>query len=39
MGLVGRALVANSVPENEYVACTNNVRAVARAIERARLQS
>jgi anthranilate synthase component 1 len=35
----GAGLVADSVPENEYVECANKARAVVRAIERARLQS
>jgi anthranilate synthase component 1 len=32
----GAGLVADSVPENEYVECANKARAVVRAIERAR---
>jgi anthranilate synthase component 1 len=35
----GAGLVADSVPENEFVECANKARAVVRAIERARLQS
>jgi anthranilate synthase component 1 len=32
----GAGIVADSVPENEYVECANKARAVVRAIERAR---
>ena len=35
----GAGLVADSVPENEYVECANKARAVVRAIERARQQA
>ena len=35
----GAGLVADSVPENEFVECANKARAVVRAIERARQQS
>ena len=34
----GAGLVADSVPENEFVECANKARAVVRAIERARQQ-
>jgi anthranilate synthase component 1 len=34
----GAGIVADSVPENEYVECANKARAVVRAIERARQQ-
>jgi anthranilate synthase component 1 len=34
----GAGLVADSVPENEFVECGNKARAVVRAIERARQQ-
>jgi anthranilate synthase component 1 len=34
----GGGLVADSVPENEFVECANKARAVVRAIERARQQ-
>jgi len=33
----GAGIVADSVPENEFVECANKARAVVRAIERARL--
>ena len=32
----GAGIVADSIPENEYVECANKARAVVRAIERAR---
>jgi anthranilate synthase component I len=32
----GAGIVADSVPENEFIECTNKARAVVRAIERAR---
>jgi anthranilate synthase component 1 len=32
----GAGIVADSVPENEFVECGNKARAVVRAIERAR---
>jgi anthranilate synthase component 1 len=32
----GAGIVADSVPEAEFVECTNKARAVVRAIERAR---
>ena len=35
----GAGIVADSVPENEFVECGNKARAVVRAIERARQQS
>jgi anthranilate synthase component 1 len=34
----GAGLVADSVPENEFIECANKARAVVRAIERARQQ-
>jgi anthranilate synthase component 1 len=35
----GGGIVADSVPENEFIECCNKARAVVRAIERARQQS